>query len=166
VLAAILNAAPPPPVAWWLYALVAAVVIGAGVALLAASLKRRALVEERCAGCGRVLLPEWDACMFCKTPRGVRRAALEFLSGPRKGQLIPLEAEVTTIGSGAGSTVTVGDVGVSRRHAGIRKSEGGFELADLGSTNGVYVNGERVAKRRLQSADVIRVGATEMVFRG
>ena len=41
----------------------------------------------------------------------------------------------------------------------------GYELADLGSTNGVYVNGERVAKRKLQLGDVIRVGATEMIFK-
>ena len=44
------------------------------------------------------------------------------------------------------------DTGVSRKHVGIRRVDGGFELADLGSTNGVYVNGEKVARRRSTTA--------------
>ena len=57
------------------------------------------------------------------------------------------------------------DTGVSRKHVGIKKNDVGYELADLGSTNGVYVNGEKVARRKLEVGDVIRVGTTEMVFR-
>ena len=72
---------------------------------------------------------------------------------------------MTTIGSAPGTSVQLEGQGVSRKHAGIRKADGGYELADLGSTNGVYVNGERVAKKQLRSADVIRVGTTEIVFR-
>jgi len=72
---------------------------------------------------------------------------------------------VTTIGSTAGNTVLLTDTGVSRKHLGIKRLEGGYELADLGSTNGVYVNGEKVARRKLEVGDVIRVGTTEMVFR-
>jgi pSer/pThr/pTyr-binding forkhead associated (FHA) protein len=84
------------------------------------------------------------------------------------GKTIALDTEVTTIGSAPGSTVTLKDAGVSRKHAGIRRltdGDSGYELADLGSTNGVYVNGEKVAKKKLQLGDVIRVGASEMVFK-
>ena len=64
-----------------------------------------------------------------------------------------------------GNTVLLTDTGVSRKHVGIKRVEGGYELADLGSTNGVYVNGEKVARRKLEVGDVIRVGTTEIVFR-
>ena len=181
-LAAVLLAAPaagspsltPPPessdVPWWLFGLIAAVVVGAGLVLLVMSQRKSAAAaEERCAKCGKVMMSDWPRCMFCKTPRAARAmkdAALEVTSGPLLGRNIPLDAEVTTIGSAQGSTVQLSDAGVSRKHAGIRKAEGGFELADMGSTNGVYVNGERVARRKLQVGDVIRVGATEMVFKG
>ena len=40
-----------------------------------------------------------------------------------------------------------------------------IELADLGSTNGVYVNGHRMGKKVLVTGDIMRVGNTEMVFR-
>ena len=153
---------------WWAFALIVLGVLAAGVALLVFALgrSRGPAVEQRCGSCGKVMMPEWPRCMFCKAPRGLKEAALEVVSGPLHGHTIALDAEVTTIGSAPGSTVQLSDAGVSRKHAGIRKAEGGFELADLGSTNGVYVNGEKVARRRLQLGDVIRVGATEMVFKG
>jgi hypothetical protein len=164
-------ASPESHVPWWLFGVIAVVVVGAGAGLLlfAARSGKAQAAEERCAKCGKVMMADWPKCMFCKTPRGqkpMKAAALEFVSGPQSGRSIPLEAEVTTIGTAPGSTVQLSDAGVSRKHAGIRKADGGFELADLGSTNGVYVNGEKVARRKLELGDVIRVGATEMVFKG
>lgn len=153
-------------VAWWLYALIALVVIGAGVALLLVAQRKSAPAEIPCPSCGKIMMSDWERCMFCKAPRTVRKAALQFVSGPMNGRTIALEAEVTTIGSAAGSTVTLGDAGVSRKHAGIRRGpDGSYELADLGSTNGVYVNGEKVARKRLELGDVIRIGASEMIFK-
>ena len=80
--------------------------------------------------------------------------------------MFPLERDVTTIGSVDGNTVLLKDTGVSRKHVGIRKVGGGFELADLGSTNGVFVNGEKAARRRLVAGDIIRIGTSEAVFKG
>lgn len=160
------TAAPKANVPWGLFALVAAVVLGLGAWLLVAAIRRGKATEEQCAKCGRVMMADWPRCMFCKAPRGVKEAALEVVSGPMAGRNIVLAAEVTTIGSAPGSTIQLGDPGISRKHAGIRRAEGGYELADLGSTNGVYVNGDKVARRQLQLGDVIRVGGTEMVFKG
>lgn len=102
-------------------------------------------------------------------PRGgvspARPGELEFVSGPLKGTVLALDRDVSTIGSAPGNTVLLGDTGVSRKHAGIRRVDGAYELADLGSTNGVYVNGQKVVRHRLTVGDIIRVGATEMVFR-
>jgi hypothetical protein len=138
-----------------------------GIVLLVVAVRRaRALGEAKCGSCGRVLIAEWKKCMFCGAPVAAVRAELEFISGPLKGKTMNLERDITTIGSVAGNTVLLSDTGVSRKHVGIRKvTSGGYELADLGSTNGVYCNGERVARRRLEVGDVIRVGATEIVFR-
>jgi pSer/pThr/pTyr-binding forkhead associated (FHA) protein len=131
-----------PP--WWFYVALSGMLAVIGVMLLAMAGQRR-------------------------KRRGARRPAarpeLEFVSGPLSGQIVGLERDVTTIGSVAGNTVLLTDTGVSRKHVGIRRVEAGFELADLGSTNGVYVNGEKVARRKLTAGDVIRVGTTEIVFR-
>lgn len=100
--------------------------------------------------------------MFCGWAPASR---LEFMTGPLTGQVIPLTQDVTTIGSVAGNTIILSDPAVSRKHVGIRQVNGEFEFADLGSTNGVYVNGHKMPKKTLVPGDILRVGNTEMVFR-
>jgi hypothetical protein len=118
--------------------------------------------QKICGGCRRVMLPVWTKCLFCGWAPAAR---LEFILGPMASQVLNLSEEVTTIGSVAGNTVVLADPAVSRKHAGIRKVESNYELADLGSTNGVYVNGHKVPKKNLEPGDIIRVGNTEAVFR-
>jgi len=118
--------------------------------------------QKICGGCHRVMLPVWTKCLFCGWSPVAR---LEFILGPMANQTLPLAEEVTTIGSVAGNTVVLADPAVSRKHAGIRKVDGNYELADLGSTNGVYVNGHKVPKKTLEPGDIIRVGNTEAVFK-
>ena len=118
--------------------------------------------QKICGGCRRVMLPVWTKCLFCGW---APMARLEFILGPMANQVLNLSEEVTTIGSVAGNTVVLADPAVSRKHAGIRKVDSNYELADLGSTNGVYVNGHKVPKKTLEPGDIIRVGNTEVVFR-
>lgn len=118
--------------------------------------------QKICGGCRRVMLPVWTKCLFCGWAPVAR---LEFIMGPMANQTLPLDGEVTTIGSVAGATVVLADPAVSRKHAAIRKVDGSYELADLGSTNGVYVNGHKVPKKTLEIGDIIRVGNTEAVFK-
>jgi hypothetical protein len=118
--------------------------------------------QKVCGGCQRVMLPVWTKCLFCGWAPVAR---LEFILGPMANQTLALAEEVTTIGSVAGNTVVLADPAVSRKHAGIRKVDGNYELADLGSTNGVYVNGHKVPKKTLEPGDIIRVGNTEAVFK-
>ncbi len=163
------QAAPPAFVAslppWGIPAIVGGVLTLGALLLLVAALRKRRPEERPCRGCGRILLPAWTKCKFCGTSVHELRAELEFVSGPLVGQTVGLDRDVTTIGSTAGNTVLLTDTGVSRKHLGIKRIDGGYELADLGSTNGVYVNGEKVARRKLEVGDVIRVGTTEIVFR-
>jgi hypothetical protein len=118
--------------------------------------------QKICGGCKRVMLPVWTKCLFCGWQPGAR---LEFILGPMANQILQLSEEVTTIGSVAGATVVLADPAVSKKHAAIRKVDTNFELADLGSTNGVYVNGHKVPKKTLEPGDIIRVGNTEAVFK-
>jgi hypothetical protein len=115
-----------------------------------------------CGGCQRMMMPAWPKCMFCGWAPAAR---LEFILGPMAGQVTTLGEEVTTIGSVAGNTVVLADPAVSRKHAGIRRVDGQFELADLGSTNGIYVNGQKLPKKTLAPGDIVRVGNSEAVFR-
>ena len=57
------------------------------------------------------------------------------------------------------------DPNVSRRHAELRRSGAGdWTIVDLGSTNGVKVNGRRVASARLSPGDQVTVGSTTFTF--
>src|SRR2546423_6809576 len=96
--------------------------------------------QKLCGGCRRAMLPAWTKCLFCGWAPVAR---LEFILGPMANQTLPLNDEVTTIGSVAGNTVVLADPAVSRKHAGIRKNEPSHELADLGSTHRVYVYGQK-----------------------
>lgn len=62
--------------------------------------------------------------------------------------------------------VIEGDDGVSGRHAVVDLENGQFVVKDLGSLNKTYVNGELVGGRRtLRDGDVVRLGATDLVFK-
>ena len=68
-------------------------------------------------------------------------------------------AQGTTIGR-EGCDITLGDPDVSRRHAEIQISNGDILISDLGSTNGTFVNGERIDQpRSLRDGDEVRIGA-------
>ncbi len=63
------------------------------------------------------------------------------------------------IGRDPENDVTIDDLLVSRRHAELRpESDGGYELVDLTSSNGTFVNGRRVDRARLQDLDVVSIG--------
>jgi Protein of unknown function (DUF3662)/FHA domain len=70
-----------------------------------------------------------------------------------------------TIGRSRDCEIVVEDSGVSRRHAEIRPAGDGWTLEDLGSTNGVVVNGHKLAGAQpLSAGDRVELGSTEIVF--
>ncbi len=56
------------------------------------------------------------------------------------------------------------DANVSRRHAEVRQEGASYWIVDLGSTNGMEVNGKRVKRAKLQAGDKITLGSTEITF--
>jgi FHA domain-containing protein len=76
-----------------------------------------------------------------------------------------LDAERSTIGRSRDADCVLRDPNVSRHHAELRRSSGGdWTIADLGSTNGIKVNGRRVASTRLKSGDRVTLGTTSFRF--
>lgn len=72
---------------------------------------------------------------------------------------------VTILGRSSECQVVVPDPRVSRRHAMIRKQDGGFYLFDLGSFNGSYLNGSRVtAARQLRCGDILSFAEHEFQY--
>ena len=91
-------------------------------------------------------------------------ASLQLRRGQAQPQRVELRGTLTTIGRGRHNHMTVEDSLVSRRHCQIRRQGGEFMLEDLGSTNGTFLNGQQVTRKRIHSNDVVRVGQTELVF--
>ena len=97
---------------------------------------------------------------------GPSKGRLAVTDGPYIGEIFYLTDEVTRIGSIAGNDIQIEDSSVSKRHCAIRVDEAAlrYELADLGSTNGTFVNERKSGKCFLKDGDEIRVGTTKMVF--
>jgi serine/threonine protein kinase len=86
---------------------------------------------------------------------------LRFKGGPRDGQRTRVRSE-TLIGREL-ADLSLDDREVSRRHAILRPTEGGFEVEDVGSLNGTLVNNVAVTGRRpLRDGDVIEIGQSEI----
>ncbi|MFP5299317.1 MAG: FHA domain-containing protein [Actinomycetota bacterium] len=84
--------------------------------------------------------------------------------GPNAGSKFFLDSDSTAIGRHPDSDIFLDDITVSRRHAEIRRSEGGFSLHDVGSLNGTYINRDRVEETALASGDEIQIGKFKLVF--
>src|SRR5882724_6906358 len=81
-------------------------------------------------------------------------------SGPLAGQRRLIREDVTRVGRAPDNDVVVDDAAtVSLHHLEIRKQGGTYRIHDLNSTNGTFVNGERVAEAALEPASSIRFGA-------
>ncbi len=85
--------------------------------------------------------------------------------GGTEGAKFPLGTRGVIIGRRRSNDVCLADKNVSRVHASIDFVEGRYYVTDLGSTNGTYVNGSRIVKKRLEEGDLIRVGTTILEFK-
>jgi pSer/pThr/pTyr-binding forkhead associated (FHA) protein len=92
-------------------------------------------------------------------------ATLVFASGPLGGTEVALDKERVTVGRGSGVDVSLDDSSVSSQHAAFELAKAGFQLRDLGSTNGVRVNGCPAMLAELKHGDRIEIGSLRFSYR-
>jgi pSer/pThr/pTyr-binding forkhead associated (FHA) protein len=80
-------------------------------------------------------------------------------SGPTPGAVYPLEGDQIMVGRDSSNAVAINDAEVSRRHARLIFQGGKYVIEDLGSTNGTFVNGQRLSGPHvLKAGDVVAFG--------
>lgn len=94
-------------------------------------------------------------------PAGTCRIVV--INGEDAGTAFPLKGTIS-FGRAESNTVTIRDAKVSRQHAQIQQQGGEYILIDLNSSNGSYVNGERVEEHVLSNGDEIMIGDCIMQF--
>ena len=88
------------------------------------------------------------------------------LSEVKTGRTWRISVDTTIIGrEEASADLVLSDSNVSRRHAELARTDAGWTIADLGSTNGTRVNGQRITSQVLRSGDVITLGLIELQFK-
>ena len=87
------------------------------------------------------------------------------LNGQHKGEDFRLRVGKNVIGTAADCDVVLSDKKLSRKHATIRFEGGEFQIADLDSSNGCFVNDEKIQKHDLIDNDIIKLGDIEFEFK-
>jgi len=81
--------------------------------------------------------------------------------GPQPNQTFDLNKDIVTLGRDITNDIVINDPEVSRHHMRMTRGAGGYTLEDLGSTNGTFVNGQRLTGARpMRPGDMIGLGET------
>ncbi|MDD2233424.1 MAG: DUF3662 domain-containing protein [Desulfitobacteriaceae bacterium] len=108
-----------------------------------------------------------DLIIFQEESSGSRNLQyiLEIIEGPDGGKQIPLNAESIYIGRHAQCELAINDPEVSRRHIKMTRSNDGWLLDDLGSTNGTLINGQRISRQLVSPGDRIQLGQSVLAIK-
>jgi pSer/pThr/pTyr-binding forkhead associated (FHA) protein len=99
------------------------------------------------------------------SPEAAPLASLLFRSGDFKGRRLPIKVPVVNIGRGDYNDVVISDPSVSTMHAKLQRREAIWILTDLGSTNGTFVEGERLSgEAPLSPGTTLRFGDVTALF--
>jgi hypothetical protein len=114
---------------------------------------------------------EHGETMIYSTSARVRGQVAEAQDRPSRalvvvdGRRLPVAPEGATLGRSRDCDIVLDDAGISRRHAEIRPDADGWTVVDLGSTNGVRLNGRALrGAQALHAGDHVELGSTEIVF--
>ena len=124
-----------------------------------------------CSSCGSRLPEQDDAATGAFPALGVdvpgqgEIGQLIVTRGGTAGARFALAEDVVTIGRPPDSTIFLDDITVSRRHAEVhRGADGQYTLADVGSLNGTYLDGDRITSEPLREGAQVQVGKFRLVF--
>ena len=95
-----------------------------------------------------------------------KEACLVVIYGLDLGRKFNLTRPQIIIGRSSKADIQIDQEAVSRNHCKIINTGKSIMLRDLGSTNGTYVNGERITSQHLAEGDRINVGRTALTYRG
>jgi len=88
------------------------------------------------------------------------------ITTPQWTKEFPLEGRALTLGRDPANDIVVDDLVVSRRHAQLQPADGGYEIVDVGSANGLTFQGERVPRKLLAAGDVLWIAqAVSLTYR-
>lgn len=79
-------------------------------------------------------------------------------------RVLAWRADTLVAGRSSECDIVLGQDEVSRRHARFERTGGGFEVSDLGSVNGTFVNGRRVERQVLQVGDIVQIEGFQLTF--
>jgi diguanylate cyclase (GGDEF)-like protein len=85
------------------------------------------------------------------------------MRGQQVGRMYPLGSGVCYLGRADDLAISIDDTSVSRRHAEVHSSAVGHVITDLKSTNGLFVNGQRVERHVLRDGDRIQIGSATVL---
>ncbi len=94
----------------------------------------------------------------------LRKCQLQVIEGEDKGKKFKLDKPNTKIGKKEGCDLILSDKTVSRNHIEIEYTSDSFLLKDMNSTNGTYLNGNKVKEAYLAPGDLIKLGNTSIEF--
>jgi len=92
-------------------------------------------------------------------------ALLIIKSGRKSGATFPLRKKVINMGRDSSNEIVIDDPKSSRQHAKIKLEGDNFVIYDLASSNGTFVNGEKITSVKLNDGDEIKIGDTVFAFK-
>ncbi|WP_300345673.1 FHA domain-containing protein [Nesterenkonia sp.] len=107
-------------------------------------------------------LSEQDSAAIAALPKN--SALLIAHTGANQGARFLVDQDETTVGRHPEADIFLDDVTVSRRHVKLHRTKTGFELEDLGSLNGTYVNHDRVDRHALRAGDEVQIGKFRLTY--
>jgi Mg-chelatase subunit ChlD len=118
---------------------------------------------RECEQCQNKIPINWKICQYCEalphygrlTVVSVQNDDSSHADEDLQGRVYFIKESQIHIGSATNNHVAMPVKGISKRHAGIQVQDGRFELADYGSLNGTFINGNRVSKQFLKDGDEI-----------
>jgi len=114
------------------------------------------------SGAAQAAAPAWPSVPAAPSRQPVRLQPVLDIDGQRYS----LNAPSIVLGRSSEADIHVEDTGVSRRHLEIRTANGVSTAVDMGSTNGSYVNGQKVSgSTELTDGSTITMGRTKIIFR-
>ncbi len=89
---------------------------------------------------------------------------LQLIAGGAQPRSISLGPDEVTIGRSNSADVRIMSADLSRQHAKVRKTPWGYQIEDLGSRNGVYVNEVRAHTCILRDGDTVQLGNVVLIY--